>query len=581
MININRFSIKIGGESGQGINVAGEILSKAIKYVGYKTFGYREYPSLIKGGYASRQIDFSDSYINSPSKKCDILISLSRMALHKYLLGLNKEGILIHQVPMLDFDKNEKEHIKKNKIRHFYIDAVKISEALGGGRIASNVVLAGCAWKVLGFDKRMLEKTVEKIFADKPKFIEIDKKCVNAGYSFEFKPGVGIKIPFRKNKNWTDSLIISGNESTALGALAAGVRAYYSYPMTPTSAVHDYLSNTYHKTKILIKQAEDEITAIQMTLGSMFMGTRALIATSGGGYDLMTETISLAGITETPLVCILGQRPGPATGLPTWTAAGDLNLALYSSHGEFPRCVIALSDAVSSFSLIQKAFNIAEQFQIPVIILTEKQVAESLFNVKNFPKPIKIKRFLANKEQLKNLKSSDRYGVTKSGVSTRWLPGQTDQCFLANSDEHSPDGTSTEEAEIVKAMFEKRMKKTESLLVKLPDPVIYGPERADVSFVGWGSVKNTVLDVMNILKFSKNKLKVNYLHFDYVYPLKTEVLKKFLLRNKNVVLMENNYQGQLGNLIKQNIGFDFRKEFSKYDGRPFFIEDLLEFLKVQ
>ncbi|HEC64316.1 MAG TPA: 2-oxoacid:acceptor oxidoreductase subunit alpha [bacterium] len=579
MIQKNRISIKFGGASGQGINSIGEIIAKAIKDSGYKLFAYREYPSLIRGGHASYQIDFSDNNIKSSSAKCDILVCIGRVSLHRYLQDINPGGSLIHILTGLKLSDEEQKYVEENKINIEFVDVRRIIEEKGWDLIVMNMVLVGLTWKLLGLKKEEIDEEVTEFFGKDNKYLELDLQALDIGYETKLEKVKPIDITFKKDQGWRDSLIISGNHSISLGAVSAGVRAYYAYPMTPASSILSYLASIYHDTGMLVKQAEDEITAIEMAIGSMFMGTRALVGTSGGGFDLMTESVSLSGMTETPMVCILAQRPGPATGIPTWTSASDLNLAIYSGHGEYSKCVIAVSDSESAYIQIQKAFNIAEKYQIPVVVLTEKQIAESLFNIKKLPDAVKIERHLET-DDFDKLKSEDRFEITSTGISKRWLPGQSDAHFVANSDEHLEDGTLTEDSGPSKAMIAKRMKKMDTLLAELPEPELFGDKKPDVLFVGWGSVKNAVLDTFDILKHSDSKIKAAYLHYEYIYPLKTEKLLDTVNGVKKVVLVENNYQGQLGDLIRKETGYEFEEKLLKYDGRPFFVEDVLDYLGI-
>ncbi len=575
-----RISIKVSGESGQGINTIGELLADSIKAAGYKLFGYREYPSLIRGGYASYQIDFSDSDLRASSKSCDVLLSLSRVSLHKYLKDLHIGGTLIHPFAKLEFSDEEVKFIKDNDIDVVYVDAFTISEEIGGTKIFANIILAGVTWKLLGFSAVEMQGAINKKFGTSPKYLPLDLKAFEAGFGFDPGDVKAFKIDFKKEKGWSDSAILTGNAGIVLGSVAAGTRIYYGYPMTPSSSILSYHADFYKETGVIVKQAEDEITAIQMAIGSMFMGTRALVATSGGGFDLMTESISLAGMTETPVVCLIGQRPGPATGLPTWTSAGDLNLAVYAGHGEFPRCVIAASDIESAYLSVQHAFNIAEKYQIPVLLLTDKQIAEALYNIKEFPESVEIERHLVHESSLAKLQASDRYKITHSGLSDRWLPGSAEATFVGNSDEHLEDGSLTEEAAESQAMMEKRMRKLETLQNEIPEPEFFGDEDADVIFVGWGSVKGAILDTKELLDKVNSKIKIGYLHFEYIYPLKIESFKNIAKKAKRLVLIENNSLGQLGNLITQNTSYSFKDRLLKYDGRPFFIEDILDYLKT-
>lgn len=576
----NRFVVKVAGESGQGVNSIGEILAKALKDNGLYVFGYREYPSLIKGGYACHQIDISDIEIKSSSEKCDVLMSLSRDSFGIYLDSVRENGSIIHSVVKLKLTPEQESFVNKNNIHIEYISAGDIAIDLGGKRIMSNTVMLGAIWQIMDLKISGLEENIRTVFVKKPDVIDINLKCLNSGYKYDLSKLKKAELKLSEHKNFKDDLLMSGNHAISLGAIAAGVRVFYAYPMTPSSSILTYLSSVYHETGMIVKQIEDEISVANMAIGSMHMGARTLIATSGGGFDLMTEAVSLSGITETPLVCVLAQRPGPATGLPTWTAASDLNLAVYSGHGEYSKCVVAAHDIASCYTLTQQAFNIAEKYQIPVIILTEKQIAESIFQVDRMPEDVPIERHIVVGEDLKNIKSEDRYKITETGVSPRWLPGSSDAVFNANGDEHLPDGSLTEEAVPSREMYEKRLRKEEYLLKDLPEPVVYGSDDPDISFVGWGSVKNTVLDVINILNNVGDK-KIAYLHYEYVYPVRTEVFENFANKAKKLVLIENNATGQLGNLITIKTGILFKNRLMKYDGRPFFLEDIIQYIESE
>ncbi len=571
-----RTVVKVAGESGQGVNSVGEIVAKSLKESGYNVFGYREYPSLIKGGYSCYQIDIADQAIKSSSAEADLLVCLSRVSVHAYLKTIRQNGQLLHILPKLEFSTEEKEILAERQIKVEYVDAGKIALGAGGTGIMANTVMIGILLHLLGLSEQVVLRVLSEEFARKPEVLAANKACVAAGREYQLESITPPVMPTVTNPALDDAYLLTGNHALALGAVAAGVRAYYAYPMTPASSILTYLASWYHQTGMLVRQVDDEISVAQMTIGSMFMGTRALCATSGGGFDLMTESVSLAAMTETPFVCILGQRPGPATGLPTWTATGDLNLAVYSGHGEYSRCVVAASDIESCYDLVQRAFNIAEKYQIPVILLTEKEIAESLFCVTKLPDAVPIERHLVETAELAQLKPSDRYKATETGVSPRWFPGTSPATFDGNGDEHLADGSLTEESEPVKVMYEKRMRKQEVLLSELPEPVLYGEKDPTLVLVGWGSVKNTVVDALPHLAQHYPDQKIAYLHYEYVYPVRTETLKKLADSGAKMVLIENNYTGQLGALLTQHTGMLFPHRILKYDGRPFFIEDVLQ-----
>jgi 2-oxoglutarate ferredoxin oxidoreductase subunit alpha len=573
---MERTSIKIAGQSGMGLLSSGHIISRALKDLGYYIVSEREFPSLIKGGSSNVQIDFSTKDIRSLTTKIDAVVVLDRSGLLEHIEQMKRGGVLIHGYERHHMIPALKEMAKKKGIKVLYLPARQIARSLGGSAVMVNMVLLGLLWRVLGLDVSELEDEVKRQFASKPKLLKIDLKCVEAGFKgYDLKNIPQMKL--KRNSTKPKKLLIDGTRAISLGAIHAGLRTYYAYPMSPSSGILTYIAATSHETGILVKQAEDEITAAQMMLGSMLTGSRAMTATSGGGFDLMTESVSLAGMNENPAVFVIGQRPGPATGLPTWTCQGDLNLALNAAHGEFPRAILGCSDPGSSFEMIQHAFNIAEEYQIPVMVLTSKTIYDTSQTVDYFKqKTIPIKRGLVKGKALENLKPSDRYKITESGISKRWIPGESPAPFYANGDEHWESGELNEEADKAKIMMEKRMRKLKTLEKNLPAPKVYGVKKdADISFVGWGSSKNAVLDV---IKAQKEKgVNVNFLHYEFLWPLKDAPAKKFFKNNKNVHLIEGNYGGQLGKLIELKTQKKFKDKLLKYDGRPFFFDEVMAY----
>jgi 2-oxoglutarate ferredoxin oxidoreductase subunit alpha len=587
---VHRISIKIVGASGQGLNSIGAIVAKGLKRAGYCAFGYREYPSLIKGGHASYQLDVSNRHFQSTETTVNVLVALNHHGLALNMEDLKPGGIVLHVTPGWRFPEHHQKLIQERRLRVicFPIDAVL--SRLGAKAILSNVLLTAFLWAMFGLDVETLKSLVGEKFAKKKALLELNMRCVDEGYAF-FDPQEGkiaVQLP-APNNDFSTHLLITGSQAMGLGAVHAGVRVYAGYPLTPSSPLLSFIADLENRTHMVVKQAEDEITAAQFVSGAMYMGTRALTATSGAGFDLMSETVSLNAMIENPTVFVLAQRPGPATGLPTWTAQGDLLQAVNTGHGEFARCVLCVSTSQDAFDLMPIAFNLAEQFQISVIVLTEEQIAEALYT----QEPYQRGKLVTDPEKLLALKSSDRYDPNaEGGISSRWLPGAAAATYCAQGDEHDASGAVSEAWINAKRQMEKRMRKFHTLKSTLPQPYLHmtplgeqGGLRIDeqdeieLLVVGWGST----LGVMRDLLFSEElqSRKIAYLHYTYLWPLCTSELQRLAGRSMRVVLVEQNYQGQLGMLIRMECGLDITDKILKYDGRPFFYDELLSLLLAQ
>jgi 2-oxoglutarate/2-oxoacid ferredoxin oxidoreductase subunit alpha len=586
-----RICLKIVGASGQGINSIGAIVAKGLKRSGYCVFGYREYPSLIKGGHASYQLDVSNQEICSTETKVNVLVALNHHGLERNMDELKKGGVVLHVTPAWQFPEDHQKLITERNLRVICFPVDDILNRLGATEILSNVLLTAFVWSMLDQNIDTLKSLVGHRFAKKKALLELNMRCVDEGFSF-VDPGQGaISVPLPPpDERFARHLLITGSQAMGLGAVHAGVRLYAGYPMTPSSPLLSFIAELENKTRMVVKQAEDEITAAQIVSGAMYMGTRALTATSGVGFDLMSETLSLNAMIENPTVFVLAQRPGPATGLPTWTGQGSLLLAANCSAGEFARCVIAVSNSQDAFDLMPVAFNLAERYQISVVVLTDKQIAEALYTQHPYDlekADIDRGRLVADPEKLKFLKSSDRFDPhAKGGVSLRWLPGSAAATYCATADEHNSIGAVDESCLNAKAQMEKRLRKFHGLRVELPAPhlSIGGRSATTIDWtdaggeiellaIGWGSTGDVFRDVMR--SDALRERKIAYLHYTYLWPLRTQELQRLAKRSKHVVLVEQNYQGQLGMLIRMECGLDIPDKILKYDGRPFFYDELL------
>lgn len=601
----DRLSIKIVGQSGQGIDTIGKILSKAFKNCGFCVVGFREFPSLIKGGNSSFQVDISTSEIRASFQSVNIIVVLNEQQTLWHAEDLIDEGVIIHNIASPRFTKADIDEIISKKLKFFYIPSSEIVKSAHASPKMENIAVISKIWEILELPKEKLENQIEKLFKGKPQVI-IDKnlEVCDASYNSVFPIWSATKNSFHplsvhfemleylesdirsqySLKSKIDisnfdignlNLLMNGNEALVEGGISAKVESFFAYPMTPSSTILTNFAELGEENGILVKQAEDEISAAGMAIGAMAVGERSLTATSGGGFDLMSEHISYAMIAEIPFVIILAQRPGPATGLATWTAQGDLFLSIMAGHGESVRIVLAVSDVASCFEEIQVAFNLADTYQVPVIILTDHFLAESYFTVspQNLTSIPIFRNLVDSSDNIENL---TRYGITKSGISSRWKVGSRTETYCINSDEHDENGNSTEDANWTNYMVEKRNAKFSLILDQMPDPEIISNNPISVEnkikIISWGSTRGVILDCMEMLE--KNNIKVEFLHYTYLWPLKNNSLDKFI--DENTVCIENNYSSQLAKLIKMETGIEIPHKALKYDGRPFFVDELYE-----
>ncbi|MBL7074182.1 2-oxoacid:acceptor oxidoreductase subunit alpha [candidate division KSB1 bacterium] len=536
----------VSGAAGQGIHTIGYMLAKTASEAGYHVFSWQEYESRIRGGSNSYRIRISDKPVNAPLGKADIFMSLDRESKAKHLPLLKTDGILV--------DEEERGE------RVITVPFSAIAQRDFGNKLFANTVAVGALTAVLGIELASLKKVISHEFAGKGG--EIVSKNLSAaaeGYKLAKRDCEG-RCPWTLTKREQRYYLISGNEALALGASAAGCRFMVAYPMTPSTGIITFLSKHKDELKIFTEQAEDEIAAVNMAIGASYAGARAMTASSGGGFALMVEGISLAGMTETPLVIILAQRPAPATGLPTRTEQGDLLFAINAGHGEFPKIVFAPSDPKDAFHKIVRAFNLADKYQTPAIIMTDQFLADSYFTVENFELDKMVsKSCLVNPDKIQNYK---RFQLNDTGISPRLFPGQSQHLVCCDSDEHDEYGHITEDLELRKRMVEKRLKKYELLRKEMRPPEEYHISDAGAIFVSWGSSRNAVLEVVDVLR--ENGAKVGAIHFTELWPLPEYEFPP----EKNYYTVESNATGQLGKLLRSDYGVKVKGTINRYDGLP-------------
>jgi 2-oxoglutarate ferredoxin oxidoreductase subunit alpha len=579
------FTWKIGGEAGFGIMITGAIFAKVCTRLSYNVITNTEYPSLIRGGHNNYTVRASPKKIYSLQKTIDLLVCLNQQTLKLHKNEIKKGGSIIYDPK--EFQPEEKDI--PNGVTLLPIPLYEIAKKNNGDIIMRNTVALGASLAFFGIDFGILKNIIVDQFEKKGNEItDLNVKTAKSGYDHVINE-LKISPTIFANDQKPSKIILTGNESIAIGAISSGMKFFAAYPMTPINGLITYLASHDQIHKYIYKQPEDEIAAINMAIGASYAGVRAMTATSGGGFALMNEGFSMSGITETPLVVVLGQRPGPASGLPTWTSQADLNYALSAGHGEFLRFVFAPGDPEEAYWLTKLAFNLSEKYQTPIIILVDKNLCESLFSVdisqlsNTNILPEKVVTYSKTIDRGDIVNNPDetyvRYQSTKNGISPRLFPGKG-MHFTTNSYEHNESGLSTEEAEEIKTMVDKRGRKKLMAQNESFGPILYGDKKADITIVGWGTVKMAVLEAMSILISQKAKLKINYLHFNCLEPFPIKNTTDLLNQENKIVDVELNSEGQLCNLIREKTGIYIADKILKYDGRQFYPEEIISALQV-
>jgi 2-oxoglutarate ferredoxin oxidoreductase subunit alpha len=554
------FNLKIGGQAGQGMQTIGYILSKIFSRGGYYIFAHQDYQSRVRGGHNFFQIRISTEPVFAPADQLDLLLALDEFSIGAHQSELRAGGGII-------YDGSKSPSIESAAGR-FNIPLDKLAIEAGGNKVFANSVASGAALGLLDYDFSPLEQLLQESFAKKkPEMLEGNLKAAQAG--FQYARGLSAEFAHKfKPRSNTSRLVINGNEAVALGALSAGCNFYTAYPMTPSTSILVYLAGKQSDFNIIVEQAEDEIAALNMVLGASYAGARAMTATSGGGFALMTEALSLAGITETPAVVVIAQRPGPATGLPTRTEQGDLLFALHAGHGEFQRAIFTPGSVEEAFYLTHKAFNLADKYQIPVLILTDQYLADSYRNIEAYDlSSLGIDRYLASAEDLVVGSEYQRHKLTGSGVSLRLVPGKSRHLVVTDSDEHTEDGHLTEDLDIRLKMVDKRNRKYRGLINEVEPPVLIGSAEAELLLIGWGSTFGVIREVAQGL--SSQGQEVAQLHFPQLWPFPAERVAEVFKLAKRKVIIENNSTGQLSRLLRAETGLEVDDKILKYDGRCF------------
>ncbi len=571
---INNLQWLIGGEAGFGIKVTGQMFSRMCVRGGLFTFDYTEYPSLIRGGHNSYQVDVRDHPMFSSVRPIDLLVALNQDSIVQHADRLSPCAGIVFDPDAKDTNVSV---FDGKDIQLCSVPLTKLAREAGGTILMRNVVALGASVGLLQYDLDLLLSVLHTAFDRKgQKTVNENIHAAKAGYAYARDHLEPFPWKLERKHEAKKHIALQGNAAIALGAIQAGCKFFAGYPMTPATSILTLLARHAEKTGMVVRHAEDEISVINEAIGASYAGVRSMIATSGGGFALMTEGVGLAGMTEVPLVIVVAQRPGPSTGLPTWTSQADLQFVLHAGQDELPRIVLAPGDARECFYATVQAFNLADKYQTPVFILTDKFLGESQATIE----PFTTDHLTRDRGALNYVPQQgenglyDRYRITADGISPRTIPGMPGGVHTANSDEHDAIGSVDESAENRIAMMEKRMKKLETARSDIPVPTLYGSAVADLTLVCWGSTKGPAIDAMEQL--AQQGTTVNVLHFVYLHPLPIVKVTGVLRHCRNTLLLENNYSGQFARHLMTDVGFQPEHTLLRYDGRPFFADEIAQ-----
>ncbi|MGD1996496.1 MAG: 2-oxoacid:acceptor oxidoreductase subunit alpha [Anaerolineae bacterium] len=561
-------TIRIGGEAGMGLESSGAGFAKALTRGGLFVCAVPDYYSRIRGGHNFFSVRVSRRPLYSHTEPVHLLLALDLETIRRHVEDIVQGGAVVH-----DEEEDVPQELRRAGVSFFPVSLTALAEEKGGRGVMRNTLALGVAAGLLGFDPAYVESVIRDNFAPKGQsVIDANLRVAEAGVEAS-RPFQG-DFPFRMEAvpDAPKRLVLNGNQAFSMGALAGGCRFVAGYPMTPASGVLHWFAAHAKEYGVVTKHAEDEIAAINMAIGAAYVGARSMCPTSGGGFSLMVEALGLAGITEVPLVIYEAQRPGPATGMPTRTEQGDLLFVMYAAQGEFPRFVLAPGTVEQSFRVGWQAFNLAERYQTPTLVLSDHYLADAYRTVEmdalDFDE-IEIDRgALLTDEELDGLKGPyERYKITDSGVSPRAVPGHPNAIWVSTGNEHDEKGAISEDPVNRTAQVDKRMRKQREMALEVEEPSRYGPGRTEVTLVGWGSTYGSLREVVDRLN-EEQEGRANLLHFNALHPFPPRA-QAALEGAERMVVVEQNATGQLEMLLRARTGLSADGSIRKYDGRAF------------
>ena len=573
MINESDVVVGIGGAAGDGVASAGNTLALSVARQGQAVYAYNAYQSVIRGGHSWLRLRISAKKPLNHGDQVDALIALNQDTLDRHLQELVAGGVALYNSTKL-----HPSYEPPKGVQLCPLPVPDLTPAYKDLPVMQNTVAVGAVIGLMGLDFRGLESVLESTFAKKPQVVKINMEAAKAGYDYAAAHFTPLPAQLRQaSQKWA---MVSGNELMAMGAALAGCKFYCAYPMSPATHILEWFAAHGKEMGICVRQVEDEISVINMSIGAAHMGARSMCATSGGGLALMTEAIGLSGMLETPVVVVNVQRAGPSTGVPTKTEQGDLNQALGASQGDFPRIIVAPLSMTDCFTTPALAFNVSDRYQCPVIILSDLLMAEGNETVD--PALLDVEFQIDRGELITAVSGGGnrreaagepylRYKDTESGISPRAVPGVPSHLHVAASDEHDEDGVLISDiyTDTVrrKKMADKRSRKMATVLEHLPAPKLDGPLDAEVTLVGWGSTWGVLTEAVEQL--NQEGISTSHLQIKFLVPFHVTEVSAILGKSRRVIVVENNQSGQFARHLRAETGIVAQGHIRKYDGEPF------------
>jgi 2-oxoglutarate ferredoxin oxidoreductase subunit alpha len=585
-------TIKIGGEAGQGMETSGAGFARALVRAGLHTFANQDFMSRIRGGYNFYQLRIGDKPVYAPDDSVALVLAFNQEAIDRHVREIAPGGALIHDATLKVDPAALAERRAQSFAFPFEEKTLEIGRPAGmdpkKAKLMLNTAALGATAAITEFPFERIADVIMQNFGRKKGSAVAEANLAIARWAYD------AATQYAKQYEWklvpatkpVNRMIVNGNQAIGLGAIAAGCKFISAYPMTPATTIIEFMTAQSKRFNLVTKQTEDELAAILYAIGAAQAGVRAMTATSGGGFSLMVEALGMAGMTETPLVVVDAQRPGPSTGMPTRTGQGDLLFLLHASQDEFPRIVLAPGGVESCYADTARAFNLAEKYQCPVLILTEgyQAFASRSVGVEEMPfEEFQIDRGkILTDAELDKLQPSEykRYAITDDGISPRAIPGHPNAVYTSTSDEHTEYGRiEDEDAENRVAQHEKRMRKIETIKEEMRMPEWYGPKNASVTLMGWGATRYAIREAVDLL--NADGVKANALHFIDIYPLDEARLERELAKAQYLIDIEGNYTAQLAQVVRTLTGKVVDDKILKYDGRPFSGAEIANTVKIR